>query len=443
MTTPTTPIKMSDVNTELGLSSTSATKLTDDYVRALARKKTGLVRMNDLRGKSWIKHLGHWTGAAAHWDAYVGASYDIIYGQRYITLGAGVANYSDNILTLENGGHPPYTSLGSNGDSQFYIEDTWLDYPTNPVVYKVNNSSGIFTGSSLETYGVWVNALEGAPTQSYYLPGGIRNTSGYITRTYTFNISAAGTYTWKFNATSSAYFSIDGTTVGDLTSRVYGNDLAEITGTKNLSAGAHTITWAGKGYLEAVSIRIQNVSGTDVWTTLTPVRPTTPFTGWAEVVRIPIPADGTPRTFYSANYYVKDTNKSNFGDRWGDYFGTRGGSDQGSMFVVQDDGTGNVTVSIPFTYTSISGDNGYNQTISNFRYALYYYSGWGQRFTQLESPFGGSETVDGHSVINGRTHKFTGFASDGTVTTSSVIYPYYTSSDAYTWDGNTWTYSGE
>jgi hypothetical protein len=50
MTTPTGTIGMSDVMTELGISGVTA--LNDTDVRALAEKASGIISMDDLRGKS-------------------------------------------------------------------------------------------------------------------------------------------------------------------------------------------------------------------------------------------------------------------------------------------------------------------------------------------------------------------------------------------------------
>ncbi len=52
MTTPTGTISMSDVNVELGLSSTATISLNDTNVRLLAGVPSGTISMNDLRGKT-------------------------------------------------------------------------------------------------------------------------------------------------------------------------------------------------------------------------------------------------------------------------------------------------------------------------------------------------------------------------------------------------------
>lgn len=52
MTTPTGTISMSDVNTELGKSSTSLISLNDSDVRTLAGVSSGTISLSDLQGKS-------------------------------------------------------------------------------------------------------------------------------------------------------------------------------------------------------------------------------------------------------------------------------------------------------------------------------------------------------------------------------------------------------
>jgi hypothetical protein len=52
MTTPTGTISMSDVNTELGLTSTATISLNDAAVRTLAGVASGTISMDNLRGKS-------------------------------------------------------------------------------------------------------------------------------------------------------------------------------------------------------------------------------------------------------------------------------------------------------------------------------------------------------------------------------------------------------
>lgn len=58
MALPTGTISMSQVNTELGYSSTALISLNDTAVRTLAGKPSGIISMDDLRGKSAEPTLG-------------------------------------------------------------------------------------------------------------------------------------------------------------------------------------------------------------------------------------------------------------------------------------------------------------------------------------------------------------------------------------------------
>jgi len=54
MTTPTGQISLSDVNVELGKNATDAITLNDTKVRCLAGKPSGVISLNDLKGKTFI-----------------------------------------------------------------------------------------------------------------------------------------------------------------------------------------------------------------------------------------------------------------------------------------------------------------------------------------------------------------------------------------------------
>lgn len=68
MTLPTGTISLSQVNTELGKSSTATISLNDSAVRSLAGKTSGTISMNDLRGKSAATTFTMYVGQA---DMYV------------------------------------------------------------------------------------------------------------------------------------------------------------------------------------------------------------------------------------------------------------------------------------------------------------------------------------------------------------------------------------
>jgi hypothetical protein len=150
--------------------------------------------------------------------------------------------------------------------------------------------------------------------------------------------------------------------------------------------------------------------------------PTYPY--WANVYRIPLNASGdtTPRVYETKNYLVKQVNQDlEYGSYFGDY------ASQGSMFVVHDDGYGNIRVEMN-RLRELSDDEDLNSTLQNLSRAFYYYSGVDvpSRYSDNNSgnlellPFtpGGEYTVDGTL-----TKMFLGFLQNGSVVTSIVDQP--------------------
>jgi hypothetical protein len=152
---------------------------------------------------------------------------------------------------------------------------------------------------------------------------------------------------------------------------------------------------------------------------------------WANVYRIPLneTGDTTPRTYYSAAldftgeyaYLAKEVEGTNYKDYFGDY------ESQGSMFIVEDDGRGNVTVHLT-RLRELSDDENFNNTLKNLSRAFHYYSDVDvpSRYPtnnagNLElSPFnaGGDYTASGTL-----TKLFLGFRRSGAVLTSIVDIP--------------------
>ena len=125
----------------------------------------------------------------------------------------------------------------------------------------------------------------------------------------------------------------------------------------------------------------------------------------SEICKITL--DGTSRTYYSANYLTRTTDLD-----YGSYFGNN--QSLGSMFVIQDDGYGNLTVNMN-RVSKTAATESTNQTLQNLSRAFFYYSAADTpaRYTQLGSPKGdGSET-----------DMFIGFNNQGDVETALVPYP--------------------
>lgn len=140
-----------------------------------------------------------------------------------------------------------------------------------------------------------------------------------------------------------------------------------------------------------------------------------PYPYWGNVYSFTL--TDTPATYLSG---VLDDNdiplyavKTTAGLNYADYFGYEQG--QGSVFIVEHDGTGNVAIKIN-NLRELSGDETFDSTLANITRAFYYYSSIDtpQRYYQLEQP-----------IIDGTlTHVFRGFTTYySTVTSSWAWYP--------------------
>lgn len=87
MTTPTGIISLADVATELGVSS-SGLNLNQANVRKLAEKASGVISLNDLRGKSWNENLLNFHGPGYCYSGQAGFALDKINGDIILTMGA-------------------------------------------------------------------------------------------------------------------------------------------------------------------------------------------------------------------------------------------------------------------------------------------------------------------------------------------------------------------
>lgn len=87
MTTPTGTITLADVATELGVSS-SGINLNQTNVRKLAEKPSGIISLNDLRGKSWNLNIINFYGPGYCYSGQAGFALDRINGVYTLTMGA-------------------------------------------------------------------------------------------------------------------------------------------------------------------------------------------------------------------------------------------------------------------------------------------------------------------------------------------------------------------
>lgn len=101
MTLPTGTISMSQVNTELGRSSTASISLGESAVRTLAGVPSGAISMNNLRGKSNVTFnpAGGESAATAE------------------ELSAGGTDYADITITCSQNAVWTYTGIGAGNVS--------------------------------------------------------------------------------------------------------------------------------------------------------------------------------------------------------------------------------------------------------------------------------------------------------------------------------------
>lgn len=132
-----------------------------------------------------------------------------------------------------------------------------------------------------------------------------------------------------------------------------------------------------------------------------------PYTYWGTVYRIPIEANGTPKTYYSKNHLAKL--QTVFYDS---YFGEN--LAPGTLFIIDDDGFGNLSIRVNHLRT-LSSNNNLNATLQNLTRVFYYYSpvDVGGRYVQLGAPKGDGSQTD----------LFAGFNNNGSQVTYLVPYP--------------------
>ena len=90
-----------------------------------------------------------------------------------------------------------------------------------------------------------------------------------------------------------------------------------------------------------------------------------PYPFWANVYRIPF--TGAAQTYTSNDYIVKTTDGVDYTQYFGEY------GEPGSMFIVEDDGYGSLTIELNHL-SSLSEDESVNATLNNLTRAFYYYS---------------------------------------------------------------------
>ena len=375
-------------------------------------------------------NLGSWLGPTSEDNCVVGMSYDIIDLQEYLTIGVGATanllNGNGKIMyplpsQLSSDNTTP-NNLGINADTAW--EKGIPLYKVNKPIWIANDPVTGF----LYSYGVWFN------------PDGYSPSGKLVNRRFSFNAPGDGYYDWKFAADVISYFTIDGKLLGDTRKA---NTVSEArtgyTGKIFLTKGRHVIQIAGANLfdptttLTGFALNITQAGGQSVWSTLTPVRSADVYTGWSEVYRIPLTSVGTGKkqTYYSGGYVVKTTNpvfgQYNYQDFFGDYrHGSAGG---GSLFVIDDDGYGNLKIRSQYKTIS-SGLASQDQTIEQLQYITYYYDSLDFNSPQGQNFSNHSRRVHNlEDPIGGNCHQFVGFSSEGAVQTILTTYPGYNGFD--------------
>lgn len=313
--------------------------------------------------------LGTWLSAKGPDNSVVGVSYDIINDVRYVTLGFGMGGDGSKWVK-DNPGFPVAQNLQYNGDDK---------YDQGPILYEASSTvahwNSFLKPPSLGGYGAWIRPTFYNPTYcslSFGTPSpmSIGPEGAAITRTYKFNCSA-GLYNWEFGCDNYGSFGIN-----SQTNLASGNFITYSTsGSIYLNDGENTVTFTVvAGSNAAVAIRISNAAtGEDAWSTKAPIRAGQPFVCWDEVYRIPL--TGSAQSYNVADYCIKDPS-AYFGKRWGSMYET------GCMFLVKDDGLGNIDIGMRPLLTK----NWWDWEYTN--YYIYYSTSYiGPDITTMFTPF--------------------------------------------------------
>jgi hypothetical protein len=149
MTTPAGTISMSDVNIELGRSSTTAVNMNDTAVRALARKTSGTISMNDLRSKKFIDFTGFTliaTGISGFGET---ATADFTINSDSNWYGTEYAGFGQT--TIYSGNWIPTNEISVVDDYEIRVQktsggtvsgtlNTWLNLADGPYSWSVTSS---------------------------------------------------------------------------------------------------------------------------------------------------------------------------------------------------------------------------------------------------------------------------------------------------------------
>ncbi len=341
-------------------------------------------------------NLGSWVSPFGPINGVIGTSYDIIGGQRYLTVGVGIG--ADGSPTLDNAG----SALSK------YINVNYLG---------INNNSLIASNYAFRQYSS--SDTEFAGFGQFLKDYGVKSSQTYIgpndtACTYDIEIPATGNYTVRYSVYESGYIEIDGNRLINLSAYTQSNYQTVSSAVINLTAGTHTIRFVGN---LRMALTITGADNSLVWSTLNIIQTGTSYRYWYEVYRFPINMDGKFKLFKSKDYRVKDTaavqstaTKKYY--PYGDFFGLNK-DDWGSIFEVRSNGFGQVTVSVmPPIQQGIAGDT---ITVGSLYFAFYYFAKSIPRYTHKT---GGN--FDGDPTY---TDYFLGFDKFGNIRTDKRLIP--------------------
>jgi len=322
------------------------------------------------------QNLGTWISAQNANNGVIGMSYDIINGQRCLTIGFGMGGDKAGIpLSVSVAAGRSFDEYSAHAVKQlglgFVNSQNTFDYVGTPTSFS----------SFLKDYAIWY-------------PDATQPT---IDKTYSFlaRNGASYNYTCDSVGTASATFYVDGSV------------LSSPSGTITLSAGFHTvrIVATSNSLIPGVGLMIYDntfSAGRNIWSTLDAILPT-----WCEISRVILANDGTTHTYtptpnvYNSNFALNNNYSSYFTN--------------GSMFTVIENGSGQLSININ-SVDHLSGSAFADQTLVNVDYLFYYYSAYepSVQYNRRYNNIGGDVNT---------TPYFTGFLPDGTVTTRTVPTP--------------------
>jgi len=354
-------------------------------------------------------NLGTWISPVGAVNSVIGASYDIIDGERYLTIGVGVG--ADGSPTVDEG-----------GGSDLYANVNYLGVSSDTISslrYKFKSYFAVTMLPIPGPFGFFGGRGEIAPNPDVFLSTyGIVSSQAYIGPddtqcTFNVDIPTSGNYTIKYSVYETGYVEIDGNKIINLSAYDLNNYQSTTSAIVNLTAGTHTIRFVGN-----LCIALTVVDQTDnlIWSTLNAVQSLF-YKNWWEVYRFPINMDGQNKTMDSKLYRVKDTAtlKSTAESKlfpYGDFFGYSA-TDYGSMFRIRSNGKGDITIlMVPPIQPGKIGDT---VTVGSLFFAFYY--------NQLSIPRYTHKTGGQYDGDPTYTDYFVGFNKYGAVKTSKVAIP--------------------